>query len=352
MECFEVTQSKREFISAEDGARVLELAESSAITFRILSKFGSYSLNDTYIDYHIQKVLDYELVDVEAIRKAKFKVVVDAVNSTGGISIVPLLKKLGVEVKEMFCEPTGNFPHNPEPLTENLQQISNELASGNYHLGIVVDPDVDRLVLMQENGESFGEEYTLVAVADYVLSRKKGTTVSNLSSSRALKDVTEKHGCAYNASAIGEVHVVQKMKETNAVIGGEGNGGVIVPDLHYGRDALIGVGLFLSHLAHFGKSISFLRATYPNYFMSKNKIELAPEIDVEAILNAIKKKYSENPINDIDGVKIDFDSEWVQLRKSNTEPVIRIFSESQGSINTANHLSNKLISDIKEIIST
>ncbi|GAB4245539.1 MAG: phosphoglucosamine mutase [Ekhidna sp.] len=341
---------KGEFISAEDGARVLELAESE-VEFVGTPKFGTYSTNDTYIDYHIDQVLKHPLVDTEAIKNAKFKVVVDAVNSTGGISIVPLLKKLGVEVKELYCEPNGNFPHNPEPLPENLMQISHELEKGNYDLGIVVDPDVDRLVLMCENGESFGEEYTLVSVADYVLSNKKGNTVSNLSSTRALRDVTEKHGCEYNASAVGEVHVVAKMKETNAVIGGEGNGGIIVPELHYGRDALAGVALFLSHLAKFGKSASMLRAKYPNYYISKNKIELTPEINADGVLEAIKEKYSSNPINTVDGVKIEFDKEWVQLRKSNTEPIIRIFAESE-SQNTAEHLANKLIMDIKEIISS
>lgn len=342
--------NKGEFISADEGKRVLELSESEDIEYVAPPKLGTYSQNDTYIDYHIDQIVKHELVDAAAIKKAGFKVIVDAVNSTGGISIPPLLKKLGVEVKELFCEPTGNFPHNPEPLPENLRQISGELESGNYHLGIVVDPDVDRLALICENGEPFGEEYTLVAVADYVLSQKKGNTVSNLSSSRALRDITEKHGCEYNASAVGEVHVVAKMKETNAVIGGEGNGGVIVPELHYGRDALAGLALFLTHLAKFGKSASFLRATYPNYHISKNKIELTPDINVDGVLESIKTKYSSNPIDTVDGVKIEFDKEWVQLRKSNTEPIIRIFAESE-SQNTAEHLANKLISDIKEIIS-
>lgn len=339
-----------EFISGEEGKRVLALAEED-IEFAAVQKFGSYSTNDTYIQYHIDQVLKHELVDVAAIKNANFKVVVDAVNSTGAISIVPLLKELGVEVKELFCEPNGNFPHNPEPLPENLQQISGELKNGQYDLGIVVDPDVDRLALVCEDGEVFGEEYTLVAVADYVLSNNKGSTVSNLSSSRALQDVTEKHGCQHNSSAVGEVHVVAKMKETNAVIGGEGNGGVIVPELHYGRDALAGVALFLSHLAKFGKSVSMLRASYPNYYISKNKIELTSDINVEDVLEAVKEKYKSNPINTLDGVKIEFDKEWVQLRKSNTEPIIRIFAESQ-SQNTAEHLAQKLIMDIKEIISS
>lgn len=340
-----------EFISAEEGKRVLELSESDEIVFSAPQKFGKLTTDDTYIDYHIDRILEHELVDVDAIKKAGFKVIVDAVNSTGGISIPPLLKKLGVEVKELYCEPTGNFPHNPEPLPENLQQICSELVAGDYHLGIVVDPDVDRLALICENGEPFGEEYTLVSIADYVLSKKKGSTVSNLSSTRALKDVTERHGGSYSPSAVGEVHVVAKMKETNAVIGGEGNGGVIVPELHYGRDALAGLALFLTHLAHFGKSASMLRATYPNYHISKNKIELTPDINVDGVLDAIKKKYSSNPINTVDGIKIEFDSEWVQLRKSNTEPIIRIFAESE-SQSTAEHLAMKLISDIKEVISS
>jgi len=341
---------KGEFISAEDGKVVLELSESTEIEFVPPSKFGTYTTDDSYIDYHIDQVLSHPLVDVDLVKKANFKVVLDAVNSTGGISIPPLLERMGVEVNKLYCEPNGNFPHNPEPLPENLQQITNELIAGNYHLGIVVDPDVDRLALICENGEPFGEEYTLVAVADYVLSQKKGNTVSNLSSTRALKDVTEKHGGLYNPSGVGEVHVVAKMKETNAVIGGEGNGGVIVPDLHYGRDALAGVALFLTHLAKYGKSASMLRASYPNYHISKNKIELTPEIDVDQILEAIKEKYSSNPINTVDGIKIEFDKEWVQLRKSNTEPIIRIFAESD-SLSTAEHLANKLIMDIKEIIS-
>lgn len=342
--------NRGEFISAEEGQKVLEYAASDDLNFANASKIGELTTNDLYIDYHIEQILKHPLVDVKAIKAAKFNVVVDAVNSTGGVSIVPMLRQMGVEVKELFCEPNGNFPHNPEPLPENLQQICGELEHGNYDLGIVVDPDVDRLALICENGEPFGEEYTLVAVADYILSQQKGNTVSNLSSTRALRDITEKHGCEYNASAVGEVHVVAKMKETNAVIGGEGNGGVIVPDLHYGRDALAGAALFLTHLAKFGKSTSMLRATYPTYFISKNKIELTPEINVDGVLEAIKEKYKSNPINTIDGVKIEFDKEWVQLRKSNTEPIIRIFAESE-SQNTAEHLAKKLMMDIKEIIS-
>ena len=341
---------KGEFISAEEGEKVLEWSESKDIEFEISAKFGKYSTNDTYINYHIDEILNHELVDVEAIKSAGFKVVVDAVNSTGGISVPPLLRKLGVEVKKLYCEPTGNFPHNPEPLPENLQQICGELESRQYHLGIVVDPDVDRLALICENGVPFGEEYTLVSIADYVLSQRKGSVVSNLSSTKALRDIAEKYQCKYSPSAVGEVHVVAKMKETKAVIGGEGNGGVIVPTLHYGRDALVGIALFLTHLAKFGKSASTLRASYPSYHISKNKIELTSDIDVDGMLDAIKEKYSEYPVNTIDGIRIEFDSEWVQLRKSNTEPIIRIFAESE-SQNTAEHLANKLISDVREIIS-
>lgn len=341
--------AKGEFISADLGKRILEIAEGNDITYVEPKKSGKLVENDTMIDWHIDQILAHELVDTEAIRERGFKVIVDAVNSTGGIAVPRLLKKLGVDVTELYCEPNGHFPHNPEPLPENLTQISQDLEAHNYDLGIVVDPDVDRLVLVCENGDSFGEEYTLVAVADYVLSHRPGNTVSNLSSTRALRDVTEKHGGEYSAAAVGEVNVVAKMKEVNAPIGGEGNGGVILPDLHYGRDALAGIALFLSHLAHFGKSTSMLRAKYPSYHISKNKIELTPEIDVDNILEQLKDKYKNNPISTIDGVKIEFDSEWVHLRKSNTEPIIRIFAESESSA-TAEHLANKLISDIKEII--
>ncbi len=341
---------KGEFISVEEGKKVLDWAESADIEFVKSQKFGKYVSNDSYIDRHIEAILAHDLVDVKAIKSAGFHVVVDAVNSTGGIAVPQLLKKFGVQVKELFCEPNGVFPHDPEPLPENLQQITNELRTGTYHLGIVVDPDVDRLALICENGEPFGEEYTLVSVADYVLSKKKGNTVSNLSSTRALRDVTEKHGCEYSASAVGEVHVVAKMKETQAVIGGEGNGGVIIPELHYGRDALVGIALFLTQLAHFNKSASVLRSMYPTYHISKNKIELTPEINVDVVLKAIHEKYAANPINTIDGIRIEFDKKWVQLRKSNTEPVIRIFAESE-SQSTADHLAQKLILDIKEVIS-
>jgi phosphomannomutase len=291
------------------------------------------------------------LVDVEAIKARNFKIVVDAVNSTGGIVVPRLLRALGVEViEEMYCTPDGHFPHNPEPLPENLRDICQKLEKGSFDLGIVVDPDVDRLAFINEDGSPFGEEYTLVAVADYVLSNTKGNAVSNLSSTRALRDVTEKRGGSYTSAAVGEVNVVNQMKAVNAVIGGEGNGGIIYPTSHYGRDALVGIGLFLTHLAKFGKTISRLRASYPSYYISKNKIELTPEIDVDLILLKIKEKYKNHQINDIDGVKIDFEKEWVHLRKSNTEPIIRIYSESESEA-TADHLAKKIMQDIKEVVS-
>lgn len=342
---------KGEFISDAEGKAILESAENEDFTFAEVKKLGSYTLIEDYIDRHVEHVLGLKLVDVEAIKARKFKVVVDAVNSTGGIAVPKLLRALGVEdIEEMYCTPDGHFPHNPEPLPENLRDIAEKLNRGKYDLGIVVDPDVDRLCFMNEDGSPFGEEYTLVAVADYVLANTPGNTVSNLSSTRALRDVTEKRGGKYQAAAVGEVNVVNKMKETNAIIGGEGNGGVIYPESHYGRDALVGIGLFLTHLAKFGKSISRLRASYPNYHISKNKIELTPEINVDKVLEEIKRKYNKQPINDIDGVKIEFDKEWVHLRKSNTEPIIRIYSESETQA-TAEHLANKLILDIKEVIS-
>ncbi|GAB3650952.1 phosphoglucosamine mutase [Echinicola sediminis] len=339
-----------EFISDQDGKEVLEKAEKEDFHFAEVKKLGGYTLVDDYIDRHIEHVLSLPLVDKEAIASRNFRIVIDCVNSTGGIALPKLLKALGVEqVEEMFCEPNGHFPHNPEPLPENLRDISGKLNNGKFDLGIVVDPDVDRLAFLTEDGTAFGEEYTLVAVADYVLSKTPGNTVSNLSSTRALRDVTEKHKGTYSAAAVGEVNVVNKMKESKAIIGGEGNGGVIYPESHYGRDALVGIGLFLTHLAHFGKPASRLRASYPNYYISKNKIELTPEIDVDAILDEISRKYSKQPINDIDGVKIEFGKEWVHLRKSNTEPIIRIYSESETQA-TAEHLANKLILDIKEVI--
>ena len=341
---------KGEFISAEDGQAILDLAESADYNFSEVKKIGKYTTQDHYIQKHIDMVIDLPLVDVAAIRERKFKVVVDAVNSTGGIAIPKLLKSLGVaEVRELYCYPDGNFPHNPEPLPENITHISNELANGHYDLGFVLDPDVDRLAIVNEDGTPFGEEYTLVAVADYILSQQQGNTVSNLSSTRALRDVTEKRGGKYEASVVGEVNVVTKMKETNAIIGGEGNGGIIYPELHYGRDALVGIALFLTHLAKFGKSCSQLRASFPSYHISKNKIELTPDIDVDGILEAIQERYKNQPINTIDGVKVEFDKEWVHLRKSNTEPIIRIYSESD-SESKAEHLAQKMISDIKEII--
>lgn len=341
-----------EFISDEEGKTILDKAEKEDFHFAEVRKLGSYTQIDDYIDRHVQHVLDLKLVDKEAIAAKKFKIVIDCVNSTGGIALPKLLRALGVEeIEEMYCTPNGDFPHNPEPLPENLRDISAKLKKGKYDLGIVVDPDVDRLAFINEEGTAFGEEYTLVAVADYVLSQTPGNTVSNLSSTRALRDVTEKRNGEYNAAAVGEVNVVNKMKETQAVIGGEGNGGVIYPESHYGRDALVGIGLFLTHLAKFGKSISHLRRTYPNYYISKNKIELTEDINVDEVLQEIKNKYKKQPINDIDGIKIEFDKEWVHLRKSNTEPIIRIYSESE-SLSTADHLANKLILDIKEVITS
>ncbi|MBM3169902.1 MAG: phosphoglucosamine mutase [Bacteroidetes bacterium] len=341
-----------EFISDVDGQSILSMAEAESFSFAEVRKLGKYTSISDYMDRHIQHVLDLDLVDVDAIKARNFKVVVDAVNSTGGIVVPKLLRALGVsEVEEMYCAPDGNFPHNPEPLPENLRDISKKLEKGNFDLGIVVDPDVDRLALVNEDGSMFGEEYTLVAVADYVLSKTPGNTVSNLSSTRALRDVTEKRGGNYTAAAVGEVNVVNQMKAAGAVIGGEGNGGIIYPASHYGRDALVGIGLFLTHLAKFGKSISMLRATYPNYFISKNKLELTPNLDVDNILLKIKEKYHKHPINDIDGIKIEFEKEWVHLRKSNTEPIIRIYSESDSEAK-AEHLAKKIIQDIKEVVTT
>lgn len=342
-----------EFISEEEGAEVLRIADEEDFIFVDVKKLGSYQTDDTWLQKHIDLVVALPLVDVEAIRAANFKVVVDAVNSTGGIAVPLLLEALGVaakNIKKINCEPTGNFAHNPEPLPEHLREISKELNDGSYNLGIVVDPDVDRLALMCEDGTPFGEEYTLVAVADYVLKNTPGNTVSNLSSTAALKDVTVKAGGQYFASAVGEVNVVTKMKEQQAIIGGEGNGGVIYPESHYGRDALVGIALFLTHLAKFGKTVSVLRKSYPSYYISKNKIELTPDIDVDNILQRIQVKYSKQPLSTIDGVRIEFDREWVHLRKSNTEPIIRIYSESETQT-TATNLANKIISDIKEIIS-
>lgn len=339
-----------EFISGNDGAEVLEIAEKENFDFADVNHLGKVTHDDSYLQKHIDIILNLKLVDKKAIEARNFKVVVDAVNSTGGIFVPALLKALGVkEVIELNCEPSGNFAHNPEPLPEHLTEISAAVKKHNAHLGIVVDPDVDRLALVCEDGEMFGEEYTLVAVADYILKNTKGNTVSNLSSTRALRDVTEAAGANYYASAVGEVNVVEMMKAQNAIIGGEGNGGIIYPEVHYGRDALVGIALFLTHLAKFEKPVSVLRQSYPDYFISKNKIELTPDIDVDMVLNLVKRKYEKQPINTVDGVKIEFDKEWVHLRKSNTEPIIRIYAESQ-SMTTANNLAEKIIQDIKEII--
>ena len=341
---------KGEFISEKDGADLLSIAEAEDFNYASVDDLGSVSKNDTYFDVHIEEIIKNDLVDVDAIKNANFKIAVDAVNSTGGIVIPKLLKALGVEtIYELFCEPTGDFPHNPEPLPENLTEISKTVVEKKADLGIVVDPDVDRLALVCEDGSMFGEEYTLVAVADYVLSSKGGNTVSNLSSTRALRDVTETAGGHYFPAAVGEVNVVDKMKAKNAIIGGEGNGGVILPALHYGRDALIGIALFLTHLAKKKVSCKELKNSYPQYHISKNKIKLTPEIDVNLILRKIEEKYAHENVNTIDGVKIDFDKEWVHLRKSNTEPIIRIYSESTNEAK-AEQLAQNIISDIKEII--
>ena len=341
---------KGEFISGEEGKTVLDLAEQEKFEYATVKHLGKVIKKDEYLDKHIEMILQLPLVDVNAIKNKGFSIALDAVNSSGGIAIPKLLRALGVEkIKEINCEPTGFFAHNPEPLPENLTTICTEIEKGKYDLGIVVDPDVDRLALISEDGSPFGEEYTLVAVADYILSHTPGNTVSNLSSSRALKDVTEKLGGSYTAAAVGEVNVVQKMKETNAIIGGEGNGGIIYPELHYGRDALVGIALFLTHLAKKGKTVSRLKAQYPNYYISKNKIELTPEINLDELLDSVKEKYGKHPINTEDGVKVDFEHGWVHLRKSNTEPIIRIIAESE-SMNQAGALANKLIEDIKEII--
>jgi len=340
---------KGEFLNADDGAEILKIAESEAVNFAEVDDLGSYTKNDTYLQKHIQEVLNLELVDADAIRKANFKVVVDGVNSTGGIFIPALLKELNVECVELYCEPNGQFPHNPEPLKEHLTDISELVVKEKADFGIVVDPDVDRLALICEDGSMFGEEYTLVACADYVLGRLGGgNTVSNLSSSRALRDVTEKHGGTYTASAVGEVNVVIKMKETNTVIGGEGNGGIIYPASHYGRDSLVGVALFLSHMANKNMSCKALRESYPSYFMSKNKIQLTPEIDVDNLLATMASRYENEEVNTIDGVKIDFAEEWIHLRKSNTEPIIRIYTEAK-SQDAADALAERFIKEIKEV---
>ena len=339
---------KGEFLNGEEGLKILEIAEAEAFDFSDVDDLGEIMINDAYMDIHIDEVLNLPLVDVDAVKAAKFKVVVDGVNSSGGIIIPRLLKLMGVEVVELYCEPNGHFPHNPEPLKEHLTDISELVVKEKADLGIVVDPDVDRLAFICEDGEMFGEEYTLVACADYVLSKTPGNTVSNMSSSRALRDVTNLHNGSYEASAVGEVNVVELMKKNNAVIGGEGNGGIIYPELHYGRDSLVGVALFLTHLANKKMTVSALRASYPEYYMSKNKIELTPQIDVDAILVAMTKKYKNEDITTIDGVKIDFAENWVHLRKSNTEPIIRIYTEA-ASQTAADTLALRIIDEIKAI---
>lgn len=340
---------KGEFINGQDGAEVLAIAESEDFNYAEVDNLGKYETRNDGFDIHIQKILDLPMVDADAIKAKKFKVVLDAVNSTGGISLPPLLEQLGCEVIKLYCEPNGHFPHNPEPLKEHLTDICELVKQENADLGIVVDPDVDRLALIDETGEMFGEEYTLVAVADYLLKHKKGAAISNLSSSRALRDVAQSHNSEYFASAVGEVNVVTLMKEKNAVIGGEGNGGIIYPDLHYGRDSLVGVALFLTHLAKENKTVSELRATYPAYFMGKKKIELTPEIDVDHLLTLMEKEYQNEEISTVDGVKIDFPENWVHLRKSNTEPIIRIYTEAQ-SQQEADELADRMIEKIKSLI--
>ncbi len=337
---------KGEFLNAEEGAIILDIAEKEAFEFAEIDDLGVITKNDAYFDIHIDEVLNLSLVDASVIKAAGFKVVVDGVNSTGGVAIPLLLEALGVEVIKLYCDPTGHFPHNPEPLKEHLGDICALVVAKEADFGIVVDPDVDRLAFVSNTGEMFGEEYTLVACADYVLSKTKGNTVSNLSSSRALRDITEKHGGNYEAAAVGEVNVVAKMKAVNAIIGGEGNGGIIYPESHYGRDSLVGTALFLMLMAEKkGITVQELRDSYPSYFMSKKKIELTPELDVDGILKTIAEKYKEEEITTIDGVKIDFPENWVHLRKSNTEPIIRIYTEAKNQ-NKANELADRFIEEI------
>lgn len=339
-----------EFLSDDDGKEILTIADAEKFRFAANTELGKTILLDGFIDLHIQKILQLPLVDAEAIKNAGFVVAVDAVNSTGGIAIPKLLEALGVrKIEKLYCDPTGIFPHNPEPLPENLFEIAELVVKKKCHVGFVVDPDVDRLAIVNEDGSMFGEEYTLVAIADFILQNTPGNTVSNLSSTRALKEVTEKNGGTYQAAAVGEVNVVAKMKETGAVIGGEGNGGVIYPELHYGRDALVGIALFLTFMAKKQMKCSKIRYNYPDYFISKNKITLEPDMDVDNILEKVTGKYSKFQINRIDGVRINFDPDWVHLRKSNTEPIIRIYSESDSEAK-ANHLAQKMIADIKEIV--
>jgi phosphomannomutase len=341
--------AKGEFLSAADGENILSLAENDDFKFTEVDDLGNYTFDDSFNEKHIEEVLKLDLVDAALVKSARFKVVVDAVNSTGGFMVPNLLKKMGVECVKLFCDPNGQFPHNPEPLPENLTEISKLVVSERADFGIVVDPDVDRLALVCEDGSMFGEEYTLVTVADFVLSKTPGNTVSNLSSTRALSDITNKHKGSYEASAVGEVNVVEKMKATNAIIGGEGNGGVIYPEMHYGRDSLIGIALFLTQLAERKISARTLRDSYPNYFISKNKMELTPEIDLNFIFTALIEKFKHEKITIIDGLKIDFKEGWVHLRKSNTEPIIRIYSESKGE-DKANALAENMINEIKKLI--
>ena len=340
--------SKGEFLSSSDGEEVLKIAETYDNKLNKTEKIGKLVEKDNYIDIHIDNILKLNLVDIKSIKKKNYKIVVDAVNSTGGIAVPKLLKKLGVDVVKLYCDPTGEFPHNPEPLKENIYDLSNLVIKEGADLGIVVDPDVDRLAFVCENGDVFGEEYTLVACSDYVLSLQPGSTVSNLSSTRALKDISNKYNCEYNSSAVGEVNVVEMMRKTNAIIGGEGNGGIILPQLHYGRDALLGIALFLSHLSNSGLKCSDLRKIYPNYFMSKKKIEIDINFKYNKMISYFKTKYSAEKINLIDGLKIDFSDSWVQLRKSNTEPIIRIYSEAKTQ-DLADNIANKLINEIEAI---
>lgn len=340
---------KGEFISGADGAALMAIAEAEAFNFAEVDELGNIKQDASYLDKHIEAILNLPLVDAKAIAAAQFKVVVDAVNSSGGIFVPALLRALGVQdIEELYCEPTGHFPHNPEPLPEHLTELSAKVKANQAHLGITVDPDVDRLALVCEDGSMFGEEYTLVAVADYVLKHTPGPTVSNLSSTRALRDITEARSLRYEAAAVGEVNVVEKMKAIGAVIGGEGNGGIIYPELHYGRDSLVGIALFLSHLAHQKMSMTALRASYPNYVISKNKIDLDPTTDVDAVLAKMAANYAAHEVDNTDGVKIYIDKEWVHLRKSNTEPIIRIYAESKDE-SAANALALKIMSEIKSI---
>ncbi len=341
--------AKGEFISDAEGKDVLALGEQNAASFVLVNELGKVTLNDTYLNKHIEHILSLKLVDVAAIKKAKFTIVVDAVNSSGGVFVPALLNALGVEtVFPIHCTPNGEFPHNPEPLPENLVDLAEEVVAKQAHLGIAVDPDVDRLCFVCEDGTMFGEEYTLVAVADFILQHTPGNTVSNLSSTRALRDITEAHGSTYEAAAVGEVNVVNKMKETGAVIGGEGNGGIIYPESHYGRDALVGIALFLTHLAKSGKTCATLRASYPNYQMSKNKITLTPDTDTTSLLKRVREQFKDHPSSTIDGLKIEFNESWVHLRQSNTEPVIRIYSEAK-TLAEADQLTNSLIAVIRSI---